>query len=66
MSHPLLFSRKRTENIFCGRCRPQKLKSAKNNRHVFETKPLKFGVAKISHYTVFDHINRAYPENVKL
>ena len=52
MSPPLSFSRKRTEIIFRGRCRPRKLKSAKNNRHVFETKPRKFGDAKISHYTV--------------
>ena len=48
----LRFSRKRIELIFRGRCRPRKLKSAKNNPHVFKTKPRKFGDAKISHYTV--------------
>ena len=48
----LRFSRKRHEIIFRGHCRPRKLKSAKNNPHVFETKPRKFGDAKISHYTV--------------
>ena len=48
----LWFSRKRIEIIFRGRQRPRKLKSAKNNPHVFETKPRKFGDAKISHYTV--------------
>ena len=32
----------------------EKLKSAKNNHRVFETKPRKFGDAKISHYTVFE------------
>ena len=46
------FRGKRIKIIFCGRCRPRKLKSAKNNRHVFETKSQKFGDAKISHYTV--------------
>ena len=50
----LRFSRKRINIIFRGRCRPRKLKLAKNNLHVFETKPRKFGYAKISHYTVFD------------
>ena len=50
----LRFSRKRLEFFFfCGRCRPRKLKSAKNNPHVFETKPRKFGDAKISHCTIF-------------
>ena len=49
------FLRKRIEIIFHGRCRPRKLKSAKNNRHVFETKPRKFGDVKISHYTVFSN-----------
>ena len=48
----LWFLRKRIDIIFRGRCRPRKLKSAKNNPHVFETKPRKFGDAKISHYTV--------------
>ena len=48
----LWFSRKRIEIIFRGRCWPWKLKSAKNNPHVFETKPRKFGNPKISHYTV--------------
>ena len=48
----LWFSRKKIEIIFRGRCRPRKLKSAKNNPHVFETKPQKFGDAKISYYTV--------------
>ena len=45
-----------TEIIFRGRCRPRKLKSAKNNPHVFQTKPRKFGDAKISHYTVWKSI----------
>ena len=45
----LWFSRKRLEFFFRGRCWPRKLKSAKNNPHVFETKPRKFGDAKISH-----------------
>ena len=53
----LRFSRRRVEINFRGRCRPRKLKSAKNNRHVFETKPRKFGDAKISNYTVFYIIN---------
>ena len=35
----LLFSQKRLEIIFRGSCRPRKLKSAKNNPHVFATKP---------------------------
>ena len=48
----LQFSRKRIEIIFRGHCRPRKLKSAKNNPHIFQTKPRKFGDAKISHYTV--------------
>ena len=48
----LWFSRKRIDIIFRGRCRPRKLKAAKNNPHVFETKPRKFGDVKISHYTV--------------
>ena len=50
--HPR-FSRKRIEIIFRRHCRPGKLKSAKNNRYVFETKPRKFGDAKISHFTVY-------------
>ena len=55
LCHPLYdFSRKRIEIFFRGRCRPRKLKSAKNNPHVFETKPRKFGDAKISHYMVSD------------
>ena len=53
MPPTLRFSRKRIEIIFRGRCRPRKLKSAKNNPHIFETKPRKFGDAKISHYMVF-------------
>ena len=48
----LWFSRKRIKIIFRGRCWPRKLKSAKINPYVFETKPRKFGDAKISHYTV--------------
>ena len=48
----LLIYRGKIEIIFRGRCRPRKLKSVKNNRHVFQTKPRKFGDAKISHYTV--------------
>ena len=40
----LWFSRKRIKIIF--------LRSAKINPHIFETKPRKFGNAKISHYTV--------------
>ena len=51
--HIFRFSWKRIEIIFRGRCRPQKLKSAKNNPHVFETKPRKSGDAKISLYTVY-------------
>ena len=50
----LWFSRKRIEIIFRGRQSPWKLKSAKNNPHVFDTKPRKFGDAKISHYTVVE------------
>ena len=49
----LRFLRKRIKIIFCGHCRPWKLKSTKNNAHVFKTKPWKFGDAKITHYTVF-------------
>ena len=49
---PPRFSQKRIEIIFCKCCWPQKLKSAKNNRNVFETKPRKFGDAKIFHYMV--------------
>ena len=50
---PILWlSRKRIEIIFRGHCPTRKLKSAKNNPHIFETKPWKFGGAKISHYTV--------------
>ena len=52
MPPPPWFSWRRIEIIFHGRCRPRKLKSAKNDRHVFETKPRKFGDAKISHYMV--------------
>ena len=48
----LLFSRKRIEITFCGCCWPRKLKSAKINPHVFETKLWKFGDVKMSHYTV--------------
>ena len=51
--YDLRFLRKRIEIIFRGRGEPRKLKSAKNNLHVFETKPRKFGDAKISHYTVY-------------
>ena len=51
--YDLQYSRKRIKIIFRGHWEPQKLKSAKNNPHVFETKPRKFGDAKISHYTVF-------------
>ena len=51
------FRGKRIEIIFRGRCRPRKLKSEKNNRHVFETKPRKFGDANISHYTVSINIS---------
>ena len=50
------------------RCRPRKLKSVKNNHHVFETEPRKFGDAKISHYTVFltieIQINNTTSENM--
>ena len=46
------FLRTRIKIIFRGSCQPRKLKSAKNKLHVFETKPRKFGDAKISHYTV--------------
>ena len=53
----LRFSQKRIEIIFRGRCRPRKLKSAKNNPHIFETKPRKFGDTKISHYTVCEFHN---------
>ena len=53
LCHPLYdFRGKESKFIFRGRCRPRKLKSAKNNPHVFETKLRKFGDAKISHYTV--------------
>ena len=48
----LRFSRKKSKLFFHGCCQPRKLKSAKNNPHVFKTKPQKFGDAKISHYTV--------------
>ena len=48
----VLIYRGKIEIIFRWRCRPRKLKSAINNRHVFQTKPRKFGDAKISHYTV--------------
>ena len=43
---PLSFLAEKNRNYF------SKLKSAKINHHVFETKPRKFGDAKISHYTV--------------
>ena len=46
------FSWKRIEIMFRGHCQLWKLKSTKNNPHVFETKPWKFGDAKISHYMV--------------
>ena len=46
------FFRTRIKIIFRGRCQPRKLKSAKIKLHVVETKPRKFGNAKISHYTV--------------
>ena len=60
----LRFSRKRIEIIFRGRCRPRKLKSAKNNPHVFETKPRQFGDAKISHYTVYYRLlKKLYAKN---
>ena len=49
---PSIIFEEKNRKYFCGRCRPRKLKSGKNNRHVFETKPRKFGDAKISHYTV--------------
>ena len=55
----LRFSQKRIENNFHGRCRPRKLKSAKNNPHVFETKPRKFGNTKISHYTVSESFSKS-------
>ena len=57
----LRFSRKRIKIIFRRRCRPRKLKSAKNNPHVFQTKPRKFGDAKISHSAVYNFIFE--PEN---
>ena len=47
------FLRTRIKIIFRGRCKPQRLKSAKNKLHAFRQKPRKFGDAKISHYTVF-------------
>ena len=49
-THSTIFAEK-TRIIFRGCCRPRKLKSAKNNPHVFQTKSRKFGDAKISHYT---------------
>ena len=49
----LLIYRGKIKIIFRWHCRPRKLKSAKNNRHIFKTKPRKFGNAKISHYTVW-------------
>ena len=45
LCHPTIYD-------FWGRWGLRKLKSAKNNPHVFETKPQKFGDAKISHYMV--------------
>ena len=53
LCHPLYdFRGKKIEIIFRECCRPRKIKSAKINPHVFETKPRKFGDAKISHFTV--------------
>ena len=48
----------RGEIIFHGHHLPRKLKSAKNNSLVFETKPRKFGDAKITHYTVIKNLSR--------
>ena len=53
LCHPLYDFRGKNEMIFRGCCRPRLLKSAKIIPHVFETKPRKFGDAKISHCTLF-------------
>ena len=50
-THSTIFADK-TRNYFSRTLPTAKLKSAKNNPHVFATKPRKFGDAKISHYTV--------------
>ena len=56
LCHPLHnFCGKEPKIIFRGHIRPQKLNSTKNNPHVFETKPRKFGDAKIPHYTVLKY-----------
>ena len=52
LCHSSTIFAKRIEIIFCERCWPWKLKSAKNNPYVFETKPRKFGDTKIFHYAV--------------
>ena len=41
-------------------------KSAKNNPHVFETKPRKFGNAKLSHYTISSVENKMKKELIDM
>ena len=45
------------QNYISPTCKPRKLKSAKNNLHVFRQKARNFGDAKISHYTVIRALN---------
>ena len=51
-THSTIFVEK-NQNYFLQTLPNANSKSAKNNPHVFQTKPRKFGDTKISHYTVF-------------